>query len=174
MHKARIAGFFIVATLFFLVFRSISFAEENYVLPYPSFMPGSKFYVISEAIDAISKYWYFGDIGSFKYNLSQSDKYLVQAKTLFEYNQYLLGKEALDKSDKHFLLTKKAIRKQKFKKNFSEKEKIFTSASNKHIQVLTSISSTIPSEFKWTPEKKEATFLNLSQEISESINIRKR
>ena len=67
------------------------FAESQYVLPYPSAMPGSFLYKLNLVQEEILRYWYFGDFGQFKYNLGLSDKYLVEAKTLFEYKQYLLA-----------------------------------------------------------------------------------
>src|SRR3989344_6985672 len=78
------------------------FAQSDYVLPYPSQMPGNKFYTINQVIEKVSYFWYFGSFGQFKYNLKKADKYLVEAKTLFEYKQFLLGYQALKKSDGHF------------------------------------------------------------------------
>ena len=74
----------ICSLLFLILATSFSFAESDYVLPYPSSMPGSKFYQIRLIWDEVKKYWYFGSFGQFEYNLKQSDKYLVEAKTLFE------------------------------------------------------------------------------------------
>src|ERR1700749_87312 len=92
---------FIIAT-FFLSFTQVASADSPYVLPYPSFMPGTIFYKIDRVIEIFEKYWYFGDFGQFTYNLKESDKYLVQAKTLFEYQQYLLAMVALQQSDAYF------------------------------------------------------------------------
>ena len=62
---------------------SRAFAESPYVLPYPSAMPGSIFYKLNLIQDELLRFWYFGDFGQFKYNLAQSDKYLVEAINLF-------------------------------------------------------------------------------------------
>src|SRR5690242_14133057 len=88
--------------LFFFIFSQPSYALSSYVLPYPSTMPGGVSYKIHLVWEKIMQYWYFGDFGSYEYNLKQSDKYLVEAKTLFEYNQFLLGYNALQKSNDYF------------------------------------------------------------------------
>lgn len=164
---------FIVLLIFF---SSISVrAESDYVLPYPSFMPGSKFYQLQLLKDAVLKYWYFGNLGQFYYNLKQSDKYLVEAKTLFEYKQYLLGTQALKKSDTYFSNTLPyLIKAKKENKNITQKQKLLEEASLKHIDVLNLIRKEIPEIFVWQPEKSLPTKLNLKKSIEESINIRKK
>jgi len=132
--------------------------HAEYVLPYPSFMPGNKLYNITRAIDKIENYWYFGTIAQTKYHLKLSDKYLVEAKTLFEYKQYLLATDALARSDLEF----KAL----------PKSKIVARAAQKHRQVLESLLLTVPPEFVWTPEKSSAIPLDLYGILSHSITLR--
>src|SRR3989338_10416904 len=121
----------------FIFFASQSFAESSYVLPYPSAMPGSVLYKFGLVREALMKYWYFGDFGEFKYNLSQSDKYLVEAKTLFDYKQYLLGYQALFTSNDYFKKIKpNLISAQKHGKDISEKRNILEEAAEKHIEEL--------------------------------------
>src|SRR3989344_9446436 len=101
MNRAR----FFLILLSFLVFLNITgliYAQSAYVLPYPSEMPGSRFYKAQEFVEKISKFWYFGNFGHFKYSLKNSDKYLVEAKTLFEYDQFLLGQKSLKKYNTYF------------------------------------------------------------------------
>src|SRR5260221_10615939 len=76
--------------------------RAEYVLPYPSFMPGNKIYRVTRVIDKLKKYWYWGNISQIKYHLGLADKYLVEAKTLMEYNQFLLAADALRRSDDEF------------------------------------------------------------------------
>src|SRR3990167_5335496 len=91
---------FIVLFILVLTFRAPTvFAESSYVLPYPAAMPGSIWYEIDLLKEKAYQFLYFGDLSQFAYNLSEADKYLVEAKTLFEYKQYLLGYQALLKSD---------------------------------------------------------------------------
>ncbi len=164
----------LVLFLFLILAMSSSvYAESSYVLPYPSVMPGNRFYEVKMIWDEFKKYWFFGNFGQFKYNLDQSDNYLVEAKTLFEYKQYLLGYNALKKSDfyfgniqPHLLMSKNEGR------DITEKEKILKSAVQKHREVLNNIRSKVPNTFKWEPEKDLPTVLYLHKSIEEAISIR--
>ncbi len=168
-----ISVFAFAALLFFFSFH-ISFAESNYVLPYPSFMPGSIFYKIHLVLENGEKYWYFGNFGQFTYNLKQSDKYLVEAKTLFEYKQYLLANKALDKSNTHFVKAYQFLGKAKLgEKNISQKELLLKEASEKHIEIFKTVKSQVPESFIWMPKKESPNKLLLWRKIDEAISIRK-
>lgn len=168
--KNLLLGIFLI--LFFLFSNTSVFSKSDYVLPYPSFMPGTIFYKLHLAFEWIEKYWYFGDFGQFYYNLKQSDKYLVEAKTLFEYNQYLLGFQALEKSNFYFKQIPQYLLNAKLlhNKNISEKEIILQSASLRHKEVLSYLREIIPPTFYWTPEKDKPTLLNLHEAINNSIH----
>ena len=162
--------------LLFLVFTTkVALAKSDYVLPYPSAMPGSIFYKLNLIKEEVLRYWYFGDFGQFKYNLSKSDKYLVEAKTLFEYKQYFLGLNALYKSkgyyNKSYPFLLKAHNKGKDTRNNLI---LFESASVKHIEILLRMKSEIPEEFTWEPEKSSPTKLYLHKEIEDSIKARQK
>lgn len=151
----------------------VSFAQSEYVLPYPSSMPGSKFYVISSAWDRFMKYWYFGAFSQFSYNLKQSDKYLVEAKTLFEYKQYFLAYAALQKSDEYFEQAKIALKEAaKQNRNLDQKKEILKQAALKHREVLQALRSSAPENFLWQPEKAAASSLEIGQQLSKSITLR--
>ena len=170
-------SYFLVVLIFlFLVSAPTQvFAQSSYVLPYPSFMPGSIFYKVNLIKEEISKYWYFGNFGQFKYNLKQSDKYLIEAKTLFEYKQYLLAVNALEKSDFHFSKTKPSLlNAEREGKNISQNLLTLESAKEKHIEILEKISKEVPENFLWQPEKKKPTTLYLRKEIREAIDIKKK
>ena len=158
----------------FLFFKTTaSFAESGYVLPYPPQMPGSFMYKLRLASEEIQKYWYFGDFGQFTYSLKQADKYLVEAKTLFEYKQYLLGIQALKKSDTYFTNTFSWMIKAKKKhKDIVQKQKVLKSATLKHIELLNQLKLNVPETFVWRPEKLSPTVLNLKKAIDESIPVR--
>src|SRR5690242_11831315 len=131
---------FLLVTYYYLVFPSCIFAKSTYVLPYPSTMPGSFYYKLHLALEEFMQYWYYGNFGQFKYNLKESDKYLVEAKTLFEYNQYLLGYKALKKSDSYFQKTKPFLAKaQKEGNSIVDKISLLQQAAAKHIEVLEKI-----------------------------------
>lgn len=150
----------LLTLVLFIFFSSVSFAQSDYVLPYPSSMPGSIFYKLNLIKEEILKYWYFGDFGQFHFNLKQSDKYLVEAKTLFEYKQYFLGLNALNKSrvyyNKSYPFLLKARSKGKDERNNLI---LFESASARHIEILLKMRSEVPEEFTWEPEKSPPTKL---------------
>ena len=151
------------------------FAKSDYVLPYPSQMPGSKFYKINQAIEKLSYFWYFGNFGKTYYYQRLSDKYLVQAKTLFEYKQYLLAYKSLLKSNQYFeKIYPYLLFAKKEGKDISEKQEIFRQESLKHLEELNKLKNSTPEEFLWTPEKAKPTRLNIRSLIDTSENIRKK
>jgi hypothetical protein len=167
--------FFLFLLIFIFSFFTlkVAFANSDYVLPYPSFMPGNKFYTVSKVFEKLEKYWYFGNFAQFKYNLKLSDKYLVEAKTLFEYKQYLFAVKALKDSDMYFKNTSIYLKKaKKEEKDITEKNKILISASQKHKEILQEIEKNIPDNFNWQPEKLDSTYLDFKKIINNSIAIR--
>lgn len=148
-------------------------ASSQYVLPYPSTMPGTIIYKVHVLYEQLLGYWYFGDFAQFDYNLKLSDKYLVEAKTLFEYKQYLLGFNALEKSNEYFAHTKPLlVQAKEHGKNTDEKEKLLHEAALKHIEVLEFIQTIVPTEFTWMPEKSASTHLSIQDLLNEAIQIR--
>lgn len=169
--------FFLVLIFAYLIlfFPLKTFAQSDYVLPYPSFMPGSKIYVLQEIKNSLLKYWYFGNFGQFTYSLKQSDKFLVEAKTLFEYKQYLLAGQALDKSNFFFEQTFIFLSKAELEnKDISQKKEILKNASIKHKEILTNLEKDLPESFVWSPEKSSPTKIEIKQNIKDAIEIRER
>lgn len=167
---------FLTVVFFLLVLSPLSsFAESSYVLPYPSVMPGNSAYKARVVIDEVKKLWYFGSFGQFTYNLKQSDKYLVEAKTLFEYKQYLLGINALQKSNQYFEKAPSYLQYAlKENKNVSDKQLLLKEAAQKHMEVLQFMETITPSIFTWQPEKSASTILQLHETINKSIQIREK
>lgn len=165
----------VLIALFFLLIPASTFAQSNYVLPYPSSMPGSTFYKIRLVFEEINKYWHFGNLAQFTYNLKQSDKYLVESKTLFEYKQYLLAYNSLEKSTDFF---KKAeeylLQAKKEEKEISEKETLFRGSAKKHIEVLQNLIKETPQEFLWDPETGEKSTLRIHELLKTSILLREK
>lgn len=165
---------FLLVLFFLLISSPIAFAASSYILPYPSVMPGSIFYKLRLLQETIEKYWYFGDFGQFDYNLKESDKYLVEAKTLFEYQQYFLGYKALQKSNYYFRnISQYLTFAQKNHKDITEKRSILHQAAVKHIEVLNKLIHEVPSEFVWKPEKGSSTPLPLKTGMQRAIETRK-
>lgn len=173
--KKKINGALVLCLLLLIIIAPFDiFASSSYVLPYPSSMPGSLFYKPRLVLDQVMKYWYFGDFGQFKYNLKQSDKYLVEAKTLFEYKQYLLASKSLEKSNGYFnKIYPFLLNAEKNGKSILEKKKLLKEAGEEHVEVLKKLLSETPFEFTWVPEKEKSTHLNIHQLINKSIRIRK-
>jgi hypothetical protein len=171
----RMAKFFLLVLLFLwlaLPTRAIA-QESSYVLPYPSYMPGNPFYLPKIFINKLSSVLYFGDFGKLEYSLKQSDHYLVEAKTLFEYKQYLLGSRALEKSNYYFDKIPDNLRSaERNGKDISEKEALIAEAARKHREVLTRLKAELPEEFVWTPEKSEPTKIDFRTLLNQSLNIR--
>jgi len=167
--------FFLSVFFFLIFFKTTVFSQSNYVLPYPSNMPGNLSYKIHIIYEKISKYWYFGDFGQFDYSLKMADKYLVEAKILFEYKQYLLGYKALKKSDQYFIdILPNLIRAEKNGKNTLQKRIILKEAARKHIETLNKMQIDSPDVFNWQPEKALPTTLGIKGAIEYSINVRKK
>lgn len=167
--------YFFIILLIFLIFTNPPrvFAESSYVLPYPSAMPGSIFYKLNLIQEELLRFWYFGDFGQFKYNLQQSDKYLVEAKTLFDYKQYLLAYRALGNSNAYFeRIWTTLISAKKNGKNTVDKEQLLKEAAEKHVEKLVKLKNTLPPTFEWKPEKEKPRILNFHDEFETSIRIR--
>lgn len=148
-------------------------AVAAYVLPYPSAMPGNKLYRISRIIDRLKEYWSVGGISATKYHMALSDKYLVEAKTLMEYEQYLLATEALIRSDHEFLMIPAALSAAvRNHIDISTLKNTVTDESEKHISVLMQIKNTVPPHITWTPEKTKPTELPLLVAIEHAISVR--
>lgn len=158
--KQSIRCAFGLLLIVFCLLRTVSSVRADYVLPYPSFMPGNKLYRISRLVDEVKKYWYWGRIGQIKYHMMLSDKYLVEAKTLFEYKQYLLAVDALARSNFHF----KAIKAGSFD--------LIREQSLAHRQVLEELRMELPDQFDWTPERKNTTVLPIGKLLEEATVIR--
>lgn len=163
----------LLTLLLFVFFVSKVNAESPYVLPYPGEMPGNKVYKLNLIKENLENYFYFGNFSQFNYNLKYSDKYLVEAKTLFEYKQFLLGTSALKKSDNYFENLKGNLEKAKSEgKDISQKREILKNVSQKHIEVLSKLKNEVPEKIEWRPEKISPTFINLWNDIKISISKR--
>ncbi len=159
----------------YCLLSTVSSVYADYVLPYPSYMPGNKLYRLTRIVDQLKKYWYRGNIAQTKYHLALSDKYLVEASTLMEYKQYLLGADALRRSDAEFAtLPAYVAGAKKEGVDVHELQLLLAAAAGKHREVLTGLLPVVPPDFTWTPEKSKPTALPLSDIISASVGIRQR
>ena len=160
---------------FCFIFLSLSSpVYADYVLPYPSYMPGNKLYQISRALDILSQWWYWGNIASVKYHLKLADKYIVEAKTLFEYRQYLLANNALDRSNKQFQMLHFFIeRAQREGKDTKFLQLQVREATQKHINILERLKDELPKEFIWIPEKTESITLHIFSLLNSAIEVRR-
>jgi|SRR3989344_4993248 len=165
------AIFYCFLLIVYCLFPRLAYAD--YVLPYPSYMPGNKMYTVSRIADQLKKFWYWGNIAQTKYHLSLSDKYLVEAKTLFEYQQYLLAVDALHQSDLEIQQLIGSIhRAEKKFKNMKVYRQIIFDAMASHQVVLQKLIQELPIEFLWKPEHSEAQLLRIRQELINAQTIR--
>ncbi len=145
----------------------------EYVLPYPSFMPGNTMYRITRLTDRLKAIWHFGNLSSYRYRLALADKYLVEAKTLFEYRQYLLASDALERSDEQFsAVPGYLINASKEGKDTRQFLRVFAEASAAHKNVLAGLLANTPDTFVWSPEKSAATTLPIREMLLRSVRIR--
>ena len=164
-----------IAIFLSLVIGHWSLVRAAYTLPYPSYMPGNKLYNVSRILDILKGYWYFGNIAQIKYHIGLSDKYVVEAKTLFEYQQYLLAVDALNRSNEEFSVIPEYIRKAMLEgKDVRNLSETVRSAAVKHTEVLTPINATVPKSFLWVPEKSASIQLDIQSLILQSVAIRGR
>lgn len=162
----------IVLTIFYLFFLTPKVLAD-YLLPYPGPMPGHKLYRLSRIIDRLKYKWYWGNLGRIKYHSLLSDKYLVEAKTLFEYKQYLLAIDALLRSDEQVLQLPYYI--EKVKSNIEQSDlgiATVMSMLNQHRIILSKLQAELPKEYLWTPEKQKESRLELYELLQSSLNIR--
>ena len=166
--------FFLLLCIFFSSFFLTGkvFAESDYVLPYPGIMPGSYYYIFSQSIDYFRNWWSFGNLSQFTYHLSMADKKLVEAKTLFEYRQYLLASKALSSYQNHLKTADFFLKNAKEEgKDTSQKKALFFKAIEKHNDVLEKIKSDTPSVFVWQPERESATTIEIHDMIFKAIAL---
>jgi len=165
----------IIIVLFLIFFINPVRTYADYVLPYPSFMPGSKFYQIEKVKEKLEEFWSWGSLSSFKYNLQLADKYLVEAKTLFEYKQYPLALNALKRSNTSFQkLSSLLIKASHEGKDISVFSNALKDASLKHQEILTVLSSSLPSHFNWVAERENPQNLPIFITLEKSLKIRRK
>jgi len=164
---------FVLLMVYSLLF--IPSVRADYVLPYPSYMPGNKIYRVMRIIDQLKKYWYWGNIAQIKYHQGLADKYLVEAKTLFEYKQYLLAADALLRSDSQVASILPFVFKAQQQR--IDTKLLITGVVEEmsiHISVLQVMKSQLPKEFVWTPEKAKATDLQIGAMLENSLALREK
>ena len=160
---------------FFCLLLSIAFVfpaniYADYVMPYPGAMPGNKLYNMYEIADAIRGWWSFGNLTQHTYHQAIADKKLIEAKTLFEYKQYLLASEALFAYKTHIVLAKNALlAAAKEGKDISQKKKRFQEALLVHKSILEKLKNELPKEFLWQPEKDAPQMLQIHNILDETI-----
>jgi hypothetical protein len=165
----------LLALLFFAVYSLPQPVFADYVMPYPSYMPGNTLYRISRVLDKLKNYWSWGNIAQVKYHLGLSDKYLIEAKTLMEYKQYLLGANALTRSDDEFGQIPVYLQGAKNEGvDILQLQNTVAFAAEKHVELLNGMLSNTPAQFLWTPEKAQSTALPLGAMVQTSIGIRQK
>lgn len=162
----------VISLLLMAIFVRSAHAS-NYVMPYPSYMPGHKLYKLHQIWETVQEYWHFGDLSKEKFHREMADKYIVEAKTLFDYGQHKLAVEALIKSNDHFaraILYLMDITHEK--KDNGESKQLLLQSRDKHVELITLLDDALPDEIDWQEEKKENQKLPLHFLFSQSKHIR--
>lgn len=160
--------------IFFMILTLARFVDASYVLPYPSLMPGHKLYGVIRIVDDLKRYWYWGNLASYRYSLGQSDKALIEAKTLFEYGQFPLAIAALARSNNHLAGAPQALARAKQEgKVMGRYEEEFNEAMREHAKIITRLLEIVPEEFTWRPEKENPTLLHLHTELTKALLLRR-
>lgn len=160
----------------FLFVIFISYARPvyaEYVLPYPSYMPGNKLYAVSKFIDKVRGVWSFGNIAQLKYRMSLADKYLVEAKTLFEYKQYAFAVNALKRSSIEIgFITPYVQNAQQKGIDMSQFRKLICEQMVVHQLVISALGVGLPESYIWQEEKKNAVDLPINLLLNEAAALR--
>lgn len=156
-------------SFFFFGISHILPVRAAYTLPYPSYMPGNTLYKISRILDVVKNYWYFGSVAQIKYHLMLSDKYLVEAKTLFEYKQYSLALGALRRSTEQFEMLPQYVKKAIVEnKDVTSIVSSLRESSGMRIVLLQLMKDSLPEQFLWEEEKEAPRQLLLHSEIDDA------
>lgn len=124
-------------------------------------------------MDEAKRCWYWGNLASYRYYLGQSDKTLVEAKTLFEYGQYLLAMQAIRRSGEAIEHANQYFQNAKREQKIGRQQRQeLSDAMSEHIRVLSSIRTQTPEEFYWSPEKESSQTLRIHQELDRAIGVR--
>ena len=164
---------FITTLAVLLMYCSISVFASDYVLPYPSFMPGHRLYAIHRAWSRVDEFWHFGAIARIKYHRQRADTLLVEAKTLFEYGQYEFAARALLESNKHFaraVLYDKEIGEQQ--KDTGEQHALLKASGEKHTEIIGRLSNELPGQIVWEPENREPQIIDIGLLLRQAEIIR--
>ncbi len=158
--------------LFMLHIVSFTVRAE-YILPYPGPMPGNKLRILMKILDAFQYYWHWGNIAKVHYYTELSDKYLVEAKTLFEYKQYILAVNALKRSNQYWVEIQRYIDAAKSEgKDVTELYKRHREQAVTHATVIEQLIDYLPKSFVWQDEKKDPILLSLRSILEEAKHIR--
>lgn len=175
MYKKKIISVFIVYLILNTLYLILPLAvQAEYVLPYPSFMPGSTLYKISTLLDSLKRSWYFGNIAQLKYRMALADKKLVEAKTLFEYKQYALAMKSLDLSTEHAKYLSPLLDKAK-RAGIDTKlqRETICEEMTVHGKELETLKKNLPASFLWQEEKRIAVDLPIQTTLEDATHTRK-
>ncbi len=160
--------------VFLFILVRVNIVRAEYMLPYPSYMPGNKLYSVSKIIDFLRKYWYFGNLAKIKYYMALSDKLLVEAKTLFEYNQYALAMRATMESSDAILQIPKYIEAEKAQKiDIHQFQALFCEELVTHQTTIHALTNNLPLSYTWREEKKDAVELPIREILEEAAAVRR-
>jgi len=155
----------VLLTAYYLLFTSSAHAAD-YILPYPSYMPGHKLYKLEQIWDRAQEYWHFGDIAKFKYYQGFADKKLVEAKVLFEHEQYLLAVDAIQVSNNSLIEAGRYLSHAiQSGKQLNRKAEIYKQALDRHQEERIKLRDELPEVIIWEDENNPPVKLNIYEEL---------
>ena len=170
VRSARILFLFICV----VIIATGNVSAQEYVMPYPGFMPGHPLYKISETADTVQQWWSFGSFARFKHHLALADKKLIEAKTLLEYKQYFLATKAVTNYEYQLRLANKFLGEaQNEGKDISEKKVVFRNAITKHREILERLKYESPKEVFWNPEREVPQTIEIEKILNKAIELGK-
>lgn len=123
--------------------------------------------------DETKRYWYWGNLSSYRYLLGQSDKALVESKTLFEYGQLSFALAALERSNYYLNQAPyRLVGAREEGKDVRRYERELHEAKAEHVKVIARLLETTPKEYFWRPEKENPTNLAIHAELIKALELR--
>jgi hypothetical protein len=163
----------VIYGLLLLLTGSVAFAAD-YNLPVKPILPGHPLYRISRNLDRVRSWFLWGDIAKATYRLTLADKYLAEAKTLFELKQFPFAVDALERSNLEFEripgFLENDVRDGRDIGAMRDKVK---ASSRAHVTILDALEPMVPEVYVWTEDDGEPIQLEIREQILLSVGIRK-
>ncbi len=184
--KAKIVYIFFVFLLFYSVFSSSSFAQENptltptptpdsinYALPYPGILPGNPFYILKIMRDRIILFLISDPLKKAEFDVLQADKRLSAGMYLFDQNPRKTDdiSSVISKGNNYLF---DSLNEINLAAKQGEDGSMFLgkikSSTQKHIQVLQSLEKKANGNLLNSLKQEEQRAMQIEKEVDALIN----